>query len=95
MDLRQLIAAGAQERGRSSLQELQIQLVLDIVSHIHVLLINEALDTVAHAVHLTVATLHCSLENTCKACVDDRSRAAGLSYNNITLHNYYPFLNRI
>ena len=90
VDLRQLVAAGAQECGGSSLQKREVQLILDIIGEIDILLIHETLDAVAHAVNLVVASFHGGLEYAGKAGVDDSGGATGLSYDNITLHVFIP-----
>ena len=87
MDLRQLVAAGAQESGGRALEQLQIQLVLDMVRQVHILLIQEALDAVAHTVHLAETALHGGLEHASKAGVDDGGGAAGLSDNYVPFHS--------
>ena len=82
----QLVAAGAQEGGRGALEDLDVQLVLDIVGQIDVLLIEQALDAVAHAVDLVEAAIHGRLEHARQAGVDDSRRAAGLSYDDVAFH---------
>ena len=92
MDLRKLISAGPQKCGRRPLQKLNIQIGMNLCGHIHILLIQKALNPVQHAVHLVEATLNGVFVNACQAGVDDRSGAARLSYDNVSLFCRHFFI---
>ena len=92
MDFGQLVAAGAQEGGRGAFEQFQVQFILDMLGQVHILLIHEALDAVAHTVNLVVAAFFGCLEHAREAGVDDGRGAAGLTDKYVTLHDVASFL---
>ena len=87
--LRQLIAAGAQEGCRCSLQKFHIHIVTYFLSKIYYLFLQKTLDAVTHTVYGIRPHILCCLIDTGKACIDHRGGTSGLSYDHIFLHNIF------
>ena len=83
MDLRKLEPAGAKECGRSSLQQLDVHVGMDLSGQIHILLVQKALNSVKHSVNLVEASLSGRLIDACQTGIDHGSGAARLSYNDV------------
>ena len=89
MDLRQLIAAGAQESRRRPLQELDVDIGMNLCGQVHILLVQEALNAVEHSVYLVEASLLGGLVDPRQAGIDHSGRAAGLTNDDVTFFCHF------
>ena len=84
MDIRQLIPAGAQECGRCTLEQLDVNVGMNLGGQIHIHLIQETLNAVKHSIHLVESPLLGRLVDACQAGINHGGGASRLPYNNIT-----------
>ena len=89
MNLRQLIAAGAQESRRRPLQELDVDIGMNLCGQVHILLVQEALNAVEHSVYLVEASLLGGLVDPRQAGIDHSGRAAGLTNDDVTFFCHF------
>jgi hypothetical protein len=83
------LAATPQKARRGTLEQLDIQIVGQQLAQINHPFFQQTGYAIAH--HLSAAAF-AALKYACKACVDDRSRAAGLSHDSIFTHDDFSFL---
>ena len=85
-NLGHLETAGAEECGRGSLQKLDSGLVIQILTEIDQVVLQEALNAVYHTIDLLYAKLLGRRIYAGNGRVDDSGRSAGLSNYNVSFH---------
>ena len=75
-DFRKFITAGSKECRRSSLQQFDILVIPDILSHINKIVLQESFDTMMHTVNFLNSDFSCIAYNACKRRVDYSGRTA-------------------
>ena len=78
--------AGAEECGRGSLQQLDSGLIIQILSKVDQVVLQEALNAMYHTIDLLYAKLLGCRIHTGNGRVDDSGRSAGLSNYNVSSH---------
>ena len=90
--VRQFVAAAAQEAGRRALEQFDVEVVRQQGGQIHHALLQQACNTVAHAVYDIGTAALAALEHTGQTCVDNGSRTARLTNDCIFTHDDFSFV---
>ena len=86
LDLRQLVTAGTQKRGRSPFQQVDIQIAFDVIGKIHYPFFQQPLNAVKHSIDLIGSPVYGRLIDSCKTGIDHRSGSSGLPHDDIAFH---------
>ena len=86
----QLVAAGAEVAGRGALEQLDVQRSLQLVVQHAGAALQKAGNAVQHAVDLARAAALAAFIDTGQTCVDNGSRAAGLTDDCVFCHGFPP-----